>query len=53
MGNSLTKLFIYLVLLSVLLTTSISVFLGSPTRGQAVQDTTRTHDLMGLQLSKE
>ncbi|WP_315243447.1 hypothetical protein [Rothia aeria] len=25
----------------------------SPTRGQAVQDTTRTHELMGLQLSKE
>ena len=53
MGDSLTKLFIHLVLLSVLLTTTISVFLGSPTRGQAVQDTTRTYDLMGLQLSKE
>lgn len=53
MGNSLTKLFIHLVLLAVLLTVVVSVFLGSPTRGQAVQESTRTHELLSLQISKE
>lgn len=53
MGNSLSKLFIHLVLLAVLLTMVISVFLGSPTRGQAVQESTRTHELLSLQISKE
>ena len=53
MGNSLTKLFIYAFILAVLVAMVVGVFLGSPTRGQAVQDTTRTHELMGLQLSKE
>lgn len=53
MGNPLAKPFICLLLLSVLLTMIVGVFLGSPTRGQAIQETTRTHELMGLQLSKE
>lgn len=53
MGNSLTKAFIHLFLLGVLLTMIISVFLGSPTRGQAVQESTRTHELLSLQISKE
>lgn len=53
MGNSIAKLFIYAFILSVLVAMSVSVFLGSPTRGQAIQESTRTHELLSLQISKE
>ena len=42
-----------LVSVTVLYLLVTSLIFGDPTRGQAVQETTRTHELMGLQLSKE
>ena len=54
MGDSPAKPFVALLLfLAAFITVSIFMLSLSPTRGQAVQDTTRTHELMGLQLSKE
>jgi len=54
MGDSPAKPLIALLLfLAAFITVSIFMLSLSPTRGQAVQDTTRTHELMGLQLSKE
>ena len=54
MGNSLPKPIIAILLFPAAFI-SVGIFLLSlsPTHGQAVQDTTRTHELMGLQLSKE
>ena len=54
MGDSPAKPFVALLLfLAAFITVSIFMLSLSPTRGQAVQETTRTHELMGLQLSKE
>ena len=54
MGDSPAKPFVALLLfLAAFITVSIFMLSLSPTRGQAVQDTTRTHELMGLQFSKE
>lgn len=53
MGNSIAKLFIYAFILSVLVAMVVGVFLGNPTRGQAIQESTRTHELLSLQISKE
>ena len=54
MGDSPAKPFVALLLfLAAFITVSIFMLSLTPTRGQAVQDTTRTHELMGLQLSKE
>lgn len=53
MSSSPMKVLIHLLLLAVLLTVFISAFLGSPTRGQAIQENTRTHELLSLQISKE
>ena len=54
MGDSPAKPFVALLLfLAAFITVSIFMLSLSPTRGQAVQDTTRTHELMGLQISKE
>ena len=54
MGDSLPKSIVAILLFPVVfITVSILLFSLSPTRGQAVQETTRTHELMGLQLSKE
>lgn len=47
---SIIKVMVSVTVLYLLVT---SLIFGSPTRGQAVQETTRTHELMGLQLSKE
>lgn len=54
MGNSPAKSIIAILLFPAAFI-SVGIFLLSlsPTHGQAVQDTTRTHELMGLQLSKE
>ena len=54
MGDSPAKSIVALLLfLAAFITVSIFMLSLSPTRGQAVQETTRTHELMGLQLSKE
>lgn len=53
MGNSIAKLFIYSFILAALVAMVVGVFLGNPTRGQAIQESTRTHELLSLQISKE
>ena len=54
MGDSSAKPFIALLLFFAAFTTVVIFLLSlGPAHGQAVQDTTRTHELMGLQLSKE
>ena len=54
MGDSSAKPFIALLLFIAAFTTVVIFLLSlGPAHGQAVQDTTRTHELMGLQLSKE
>ena len=54
MDSSFSKYIIAIFLLPAIFISVIAVLLSlSPTHGQAVQDTTRTHELMGLQLSKE
>ena len=54
MGDYPAKSIVALLLfLAAFITVSIFMLSLSPTRGQAVQETTRTHELMGLQLSKE
>ena len=54
MDHSFSKFIIVILLLPAIFISVIAVLFSlSPTHGQAVQDTTRTHELMGLQLSKE
>ena len=54
MDSSFSKYIIAIFLLPAIFISVIAVLFSlSPTHGQAVQDTTRTHELMGLQLSKE
>ena len=54
MGDSIPKSIIAILLFpAVFISVGIVLLSLNPTHGQAVQDTTRTHELMGLQLSKE
>ena len=54
MDSSFSKSIIAILLFpAAFISVGIFLFSLSPTHGQAVQDTTRTHELMGLQLSKE
>lgn len=53
MSNSFIKGLIPLFIGFAFFMAAINVILGSPTRGQAVQESTRTHELLSLQISKE